>query len=48
MALIINWSNIHLLQCVHGNECTRIHDAICDAFASIAKEVDFIVAKEQL
>jgi hypothetical protein len=25
-----------------------MHDAMCDAFASIAKEVDFIVAKEQL
>jgi hypothetical protein len=25
-----------------------MHDAICDAFASITKEVDFNVAKEQL
>jgi len=48
MTPIINYLNIHLLQCVHGSECTRMHDAICDALASIAKEVDFNVAKKQL
>jgi hypothetical protein len=34
---------IHLLRCVHSNECTRTHDAIHDIFATIAQDVGFHV-----
>jgi hypothetical protein len=32
---------IHLLHCVHGNECTGTHDAIHDTFAAIAQNASF-------
>jgi hypothetical protein len=32
---------IHLLRCGHGNERARTHDAICDTFAAITRDVSF-------
>jgi hypothetical protein len=29
---------INFLCCVHGNEHTKTHDAICDAFVAIAQD----------
>jgi len=40
--------NIHLLCCVHGNERTKTHDAICDIFVTIAQDVGFHVGRKQL
>jgi hypothetical protein len=34
---------IHFLRYVHGNECMEIHDAICDIFATIVRDVGFHV-----
>jgi hypothetical protein len=39
---------VHLLQCVHGSEHTRMHDFDSNLFASIVKEVNFHVLYEQL
>jgi hypothetical protein len=39
---------IHLLCCVHGNECTRIHDPIHNTFVAIAGNVGFHVGQKQL
>jgi hypothetical protein len=44
----IDFLSIHLLWCSLNNEHIRTHDAICDVFASIAKEVGFYVDQEQL
>jgi len=44
----INPMGIHLLHCVHGNECIKTHDAICLTFAFIAQDVSFHVGWEQL
>jgi hypothetical protein len=46
--LPINHMGIHLLCCVHGNERTWIHDAICDTFTAIVQDVDFHVGWKQL
>jgi hypothetical protein len=40
--------SIHLLCCVHGNECIKTHDAIRNTFATIARDVAFYVGQEQL
>jgi hypothetical protein len=29
---------IHLLHCVHGNECIRTHDVVCDTFIAIVQD----------
>jgi hypothetical protein len=42
----INLMGIHLLHCYHGNECTCIHDAICDTFATITWNVNFHVGQK--
>lgn len=39
---------VHLLQCVHGSEHTRMHDFNSNLFTSIVKEVNFHVLHEQL
>jgi hypothetical protein len=39
----INPMGIHLLRCVHGNECTWTHDAIRDTFVAIMWDVGFHV-----
>jgi len=39
---------IHLLRCVHGNEHVRTHDAICDTFVAIARDISFHVKRKQL
>jgi hypothetical protein len=39
---------IHLLRCAHGNERTRTHDVIPDAFVGIAWNAGFHVGQEQL
>jgi hypothetical protein len=39
---------IHILRCVHGNECTETHDAIYNTFAAIARDVGFHVGQKQL
>jgi hypothetical protein len=39
---------IHLLCCIHGNEHTKTHDAICNTFATIAQNVDFHMKWEKL
>ncbi len=39
---------IHLLHCVHGNECTRTHDVICNTFAAIAWNVGFHMGQKEL
>jgi hypothetical protein len=44
----IDFMGIHLLCCVHGNECTGTHDAICDTFATIARDANFHVGQKQL
>jgi len=44
----INPMCIHLLHCVHGNKCTRTHDAIHDTFVTIARNVGFRMKQEQL
>jgi len=41
----INVTSVHLLCCVHGNECTCTHDAIYDTFNAIAQNVDFHVGR---
>jgi hypothetical protein len=38
---------IHLLHCVHGGECNVTHDAICDSFISIVRDVNFHVSCKQ-
>jgi hypothetical protein len=38
---------IHLLRCVHGNECTQTHDPICDTLVSIVRDVSFHVGWEK-
>jgi hypothetical protein len=42
----INSMTIHLMWCFHGGESTTIHYVGWDAFASIAKDVDFHVYHE--
>jgi len=37
---------IHLLQCGHGNEYIRMHDAIYNVFAYITKEISFNTIQE--
>jgi hypothetical protein len=32
---------IYLSHCVHGNECTWTHDALCDTFATVVQDVGF-------
>jgi hypothetical protein len=39
---------IHLLCCVHGNECIGTHDAICSTFANITQNVGFHMGWKQL
>jgi len=39
---------IHLLHCVHGNKCTRTHDAVRDTFVAIAHDANFHVGQKQL
>jgi hypothetical protein len=39
---------VHLLQCVHGSEHTRMHVFDSNMFASIVKVVNFHVLHEQL
>jgi hypothetical protein len=39
---------IHLLRCAHGNECIGTHDAICNTFVAIARDVGFHVGQKQL
>jgi hypothetical protein len=33
---------------VHGNKCTGTHDAICDTFIAVARDVSFHMGHEQL
>jgi hypothetical protein len=40
--------NIHLLCCVHGNGCTKTHDAIHDTFVAIAQNVGFHMGQKSL
>jgi hypothetical protein len=40
--------SIHFLRCVHGNECIRTHDVICDTFVTIAWNATFHVGRKQL
>ncbi len=44
----IDLMGIHFLCCVHGNEHTITHDAICDTFVAITWDVGFHVGWEQL
>ncbi len=44
----INPMDIHLLCCVHGNECTGTHDAICNTFVAITRNASFHMGWEQL
>jgi hypothetical protein len=39
---------IHLLHCVHDNECTRTHDAILDTFAAITRDVGYHMGQKPL
>jgi len=39
---------IHLLCHAHGNECIGIHDAVCDTYIVIARDVNFHVGRKQL
>jgi hypothetical protein len=39
---------VHLLLCVHDNECIGTHDAICNTFVAIAQDVSFHVGQKQL
>jgi hypothetical protein len=39
---------IHLLCCVHGNECTGTHDAIRNTFVAITRDVGFHMGQKQL
>jgi len=39
---------IHLLRYVHGNKCTRTHDAVCNTFVAIVWDVSFHVGWKQL
>jgi hypothetical protein len=38
---------IHFLRCVHGNEHTKTHDAICDTFVAITRDVGFHMGQKQ-
>jgi hypothetical protein len=40
--------DIHLLCCIHGNECTKTHDVVRDIFATIVQNVIFHMGCEQL
>jgi hypothetical protein len=40
--------SIHLLCYTHGNECIGTHDAICNTFVAIARDVGFHVGQKQL
>jgi hypothetical protein len=40
--------SIHLLHCVHGNECTKTHDVVRNIFFAIAKDASFHMGQEQL
>jgi len=44
----IDLMGIHLLRCAHVNEHTITHDAICDTFVAITRDVGFHVGWEQL
>jgi hypothetical protein len=44
----IDLMGIHLLHCVHGNECTWTPDALCDTFIAIAQDVGFHMGRKQL
>ncbi len=44
----IDLMGIHLLCCVHDNECTGTHDAIHNTFVTIGQNVSFCVGREQL
>jgi hypothetical protein len=37
-----------LFCCVHGNEHTKTHDAICDTFVAIAQDASFHMGQKQL
>jgi hypothetical protein len=39
---------IHLLHCVHVNECIKTYDTVCDTFAAIVYDVGFHMGWEQL
>jgi hypothetical protein len=42
---LINVTNVYLLCCIHGNERTSTHDAICDVFTAIARDVNLHVQR---
>jgi len=44
----IDSMGIHLLHCVHGNECMGTHDVVHDTFVAIMQDVGFHVRKKQL
>ncbi len=44
----IDVMGIRFLRCVHGNEHTSTHDAICDTFATIPQDVGFHMGRKQL
>jgi hypothetical protein len=44
----INATNVHLLHCTHDNERMGTHDAVCNIFATITRDVVFHVGWKQL
>jgi hypothetical protein len=44
----INPMVIHLLHCVHDNERTGTHDAICDTFTVVVRDASFHMGRKQL
>jgi hypothetical protein len=44
----IDPTNIHFLHCVHGNERTGTHDAICNTFVAIMQDASLHMGWEQL
>jgi hypothetical protein len=44
----IDSMGIHILCCVHGNECIKTYDVICNTFTTIARDVNFHMKQEQL
>ncbi len=44
----IDTMSIYLLHCTHGNKHTRTHDAVCDTFVTIMRDVVFYMGWEQL
>ncbi len=45
---LIDPRSIYLLCCAYGNEHIRTHDAICNTFAIIVRDVGFHLRREQL